>query len=623
MSDDDEIRKKKASRAQTSMAVWVLMAMLITGLGGFGVTNFGSSATAVATVGEVEVEASTYARALSNQVNRLSQQFGQQLTLEEARMFGVDTQVLSSLLSDAALDNEAQRIGLSVGDVTLAARIAREAAFFDVTGKFNADNQRRALEQAGMTVRDYESGLRGDIARSILQAAVVGGASAPAALVDALVAHAGETRGISVVPFSAATLPQQPPAPTEADLTAHYAANIDAFTRAEAKRIAYVALRPADLAASQTVDDAAVQALYQSRLSDYLVPEKRLVERLVYPDDQQAQAAGARLDAGESFETLVADRGLTLADVDLGDVTRSELGAAGEAVFALAAPGIAGPLASDLGPALFRMNGILPAQETTFDQVKAELTLELQTQAAKSAVADQAPAIDDALAGGATLEDLVRDHGMTLATIDFVPGADDNDPITQDPAFAAAANALAEGDFAEAIQLGDGSIVALQFIETVPPTPIPYETVQPEVAAAWQAEKLSLAITEQARAAEAAVAAGADLAAQGAVLTIPSATRDARPEGTTPDVIALAFTMAAGEVRLLDTPDFVGLVRLDSITPIDPTSGDARTRREAFAAQARQGIATDTYDLFSTAMTDQGGISIDQAMINAVQAQMR
>jgi len=623
MSDDDEIRKKKASRTQKSMAVWVLMAMLITGLGGFGITNFGSSATAVARVGEVEVEANAYARALNSQINRLSQQFGQTLTLDEARMFGVDAQVLSNLLSNAALDNEAQRIGLSVGDLTLATRVAQEEAFFDVTRKFNAENQRRALEQIGITVRDYETGLRGDIARSVLQAAVVGGVATPTALIDALVAFSGETRGISVIQFTEATLPQQPAAPTDADLKAHYDTHIQDFTRGEAKRIDYVALRPADLADSQSVDDAAVQALYQSRLSDYMVPEKRLVERLVYPNDLDAQAAKARLDAGESFETLVADRGLSLTDIDLGDVSKSELGAAGEAVFALAAPGVVGPLASDLGPALFRMNGILPAQETTFDQVKAELTLELQTAAAKSAVSDQGAAIDDALAGGATLEDLVRDHGMTLARIDFVPGADDNDPITEDPAFSQAAVALAEGDFAEAIQLDDGSIVALQFVETVPPSPIPFETVRQEVAAAWTADKLAQAIQEQAKAAEAAITGGAELASQGVVLTIPPATRDARPEGTTPDVIALAFTMAAGEVKRIETPDFTGLVRLDSIIPVDPASEDAAARRENFAAQARQGIAANTYGLFSTAMTDQGGIFIDEAMINAVQSQMR
>lgn len=623
MSDDDEIRKKKASRTQTSMLVWVLMAMLITGLGGFGVTNFGTSATAVATVGAVEIEANDYARALRGQINRLSQQFGTQISLEDAKMLGVDAQVLSSLLSNAALDNEAQRIGLSVGDATLAAKLAAEPAFLDVTGKFNADNYKRALDQAGLTVKDYETGLRSDIARSILQAAVVGGVATPKALTEALLAYVGETRGFTLLAFSEASLPTPIAAPSQADLQTFYDAHIASFTRGEAKRIAYVALRPADLAAAQVIEEKAVEELYQSRLPDYVVPEKRLVERLVYPSDAEAQAAKARLDAGESFETLVADRGLALADIDLGDVTRAQLGAAGDAVFALTEPGVVGPLASDLGPALFRMNGILLAQETPLASVKDALKLELQTKAAKTVVADQAPAIDDALAGGATFEELVRDYGMTQATIDYVPGADDNDPIASDAAFVAAAGKLAEGDFPEAIQLDDGSIAALQFVETVPPSPVPLDKILAKVTEAWRADQLAQALTAQAKAAEAAVAAGADLAAQGTVLTIAPVTRDARPEGTTPDVVALAFTMAQGEVKLLDTPDFTGLVRLDSINAADPASEETSLRRKTLEDRARQGLANDTYGLFSTAMTNQGGIKIDQAMINAIQAQLQ
>ncbi|NCM98254.1 MAG: peptidyl-prolyl cis-trans isomerase, partial [Rhodobacterales bacterium] len=106
----------------------------------------------------------------------------------------------------------------------------------------------------------------------------------------------------------------------------------------------------------------------------------------------------------------VAGRGLTLADIDLGDVSQSDLGAAGEPVFALTGPGVVGPLQSDLGPALYRMNAILAAQETSFDQARDQLVVEFQLDAARRAIGDRAEAINDALAGGATLEDLAREQ---------------------------------------------------------------------------------------------------------------------------------------------------------------------------------------------------------------------
>ena len=89
------------------------------------------------------------------------------------------------------------------------------------------------------------------------------------------------------------------------------------------------------------------------------------------------------------FETLVQDRGLSLTDIDLGDVSKIDLAEAGDAVFALTEPGVVGPLTSTLGPALFRMNAILPAQNITLAEVRDTLKAELQTKAAVDAVADR------------------------------------------------------------------------------------------------------------------------------------------------------------------------------------------------------------------------------------------
>ncbi|MFH7450842.1 peptidylprolyl isomerase, partial [Pseudomonas syringae pv. tagetis] len=88
--------------------------------------------------------------------------------------------------------------------------------------------------------------------------------------------------------------------------------------------------------------------LYQSRIDEFQQPERRMVERLVYPSEADAAAAKARLDAGEvSFEQLAAERGLTLTDIDLGERAEAELGAAGPAVFALDQPGVVGPVQTD------------------------------------------------------------------------------------------------------------------------------------------------------------------------------------------------------------------------------------------------------------------------------------
>ena len=622
MSTDDEITRKKSSRVQTSMLVWVLMAMLIAGLGGFGVTNFGRSVTAIGSVGTKDIPVTSYARALRSQINALSKQFGQQMGLKEAQLFGVDQQVLSGLIANASLDNEAQRVGISVGNATVATRVSSDKNFQGLTGKFDAATYKQLLEQNNLSVKDYETGLRDDIARTVLQAAVVGGIKAPDALTNTLYTFAAEKRSFAVLALTEASLPAKIAAPSDADLKAFYDANIASFTRPEAKRITYAALLPADVAPKMDVAEADIQALYDGRKADYSIPEKRLVERLVYPTEDEAKAAKAKLDAGTPFETLVKDRGLELTDIDLGDVTKVDLAAAGDAVFALTGPGVVGPLISTLGPALFRMNAILPAQDTKLADVHDTLKTELQTKAAVASIAEQTSAIQDALAGGATLEDLVKDNGMVLATTDYVAGAADNDAVAADRAFAAAADKLASGDYPEALPLSDGALVALRLDATVPPTPVALDKIKDKVTAAYHADMLAKALTAQAQAAQAAVKAGGDLGTQGIVANIGATTRDGTPAGTTPDVIKAAFAMAAGEVKLIDTPDFTGLIRLDGITPVDMTADAAKTGRDQTATQAQQSLAQDTYELFTTAMTAQGGLTINQSAITSVQAQL-
>ena len=61
-SDPDETVKKKNKGA--SIVVWGLMGLLVLGLGGFGVTNFGGGATSIGSVGGRDIESGDYGRAL-------------------------------------------------------------------------------------------------------------------------------------------------------------------------------------------------------------------------------------------------------------------------------------------------------------------------------------------------------------------------------------------------------------------------------------------------------------------------------------------------------------------------------------------------------------------------------
>jgi len=616
---DDTPRKKKGGR---SLVVWVLVAMLIAGLSGFGVENFGGATAKIGRVGEIEIEANDYAREMQGQINTLTRQFGAPVSMADARSFGVDRQVLAGLVNRAALDNEAARLGLSVGDATVAAELGKISAFQGISGTFDREAYAMTLQQNGTNEAAFEANLRRDVARALLTGAVAGGVVSPAPLTDTLVAYAGEKRGFSLLVLDDTALDAPLAAPTPAEVQAHYDANIATYTRPEAKRVEYAALLPETLAASMEVPEDEVQKAYDARLSEFMIPEKRLVERLVYPDEAAALAAKARLDQGTSFDDLVAERGLTLEDVDLGDVTREELEGAADAVFALTEPGTVGPLPSALGPALYRMNAILAAQETTLDAARPELLQILQTEAAARAIADKVEAIDDALAGGATLQDLSTEFGMTLASTDYAAGAEDNDAITGYTAFRSAADALAEGDFPEAILLEDGGLVAMQLVEILPPSPVPLDKITDKVTEATRAEALARALAAKAAAAKTAVEAGATLESQGNVTAVAPTDRQATLDVGPAVVLETAFQMQPGEIRVIEAGSFVALLRLDSITAAEVTSEEGQEMQDSIRQNLDRSIAEDMAALFTATVGQQAGIALDQAVIDAVNTQL-
>ncbi len=322
-----------------------------------------------------------------------------------------------------------------------------------------------------------------------------------------------------------------------------------------------------------------------------------------------------------SFDDLVAERGLTLDDIDLGDVAQTDLGAAGDAVFALTEPGVAGPVQSDLGPALFRMNAILAAQETSFEDAQETLGAELRTDAARRAIGARIEEIDDLLASGADLEEVAQETAMELATVDYI-ATDTPEGITAYPAFREAADALAEGDFPEVIQLADGGIVALRLDAIVPPTPIPLDEARDDVVAGWQADATAKALSDRAAAILTEVQGGAALGGFGIVSVTRAITRDGFVENTPATLLPTVFAMTEGEVQVIQGDGFTGLVRLDNIQPAETEGEDAAALVDSIELRARQALAQDAFTLFTNALSNEAGIQIDQTAINAVHAQM-
>jgi peptidyl-prolyl cis-trans isomerase D len=608
----------KVSRA----LVWILLGLLVVGLAGFGIGGFGGTARRIGTVGGQEIGVNDYARALRQALQAFSAQAGRPVPLAEAQAFGLDAQVRQRLVTTAALDDLAARIGLSVGDARLAREIRAIPTFQGLSGGFDRAGYRVTLEQNGFTEASFEARVRADLARSVLERAVAAPIQPPAVMAATLYAYAAERRNLSVLRLTEADLTAPLPEPTEADLRAHYAANPDAYTLPETRRIAYAVLLPETLVESIPTDEAALRAAYDQRIDEFVQPERRLVERLAFADAAAAEAARNRLDAGAAtFDDLVAERGLTLADIDLGDVAEADLGEAGPAVFAAEAPAVVGPLPSPLGPALFRINGVLAAEEVTFEEARPELQAELALDAARRAIADRMASLEDRLAAGDTLEDLADEPGMQVGTIEVTAGT--REGLAAYAAFRERAARVRESDFPELFQLEDGGVAAIRLDAVIPPALQPFEDVAATVAEDWRAARLAEAMAARAAEIASAVAAGATLGGFGIVTVHSGLARDGFVEDAPPALIAEAFRLAEGEAAVVAEGPYVAVLRVDAVIAADPAAPEAALATTLFERQIAQGMGEDAFALFARAVENAVPIRLDQGVINAVHARLQ
>jgi [acyl-carrier-protein] S-malonyltransferase len=134
--------------------------------------------------------------------------------------------------------------------------------------------------------------------------------------------------------------------------------------------------------ASVAVDDGEVRAYYERNCDRYRRPEARRVRHVLTTDEPSARGIVDRVLAGEDLAGLAAsesiDRGSRGQGGDLGDIHRGELaGALEDAIFGAPAWAVRGPVRTEHGWHVVRVEGSVPETAVAFDEARAEIEAEL------------------------------------------------------------------------------------------------------------------------------------------------------------------------------------------------------------------------------------------------------
>jgi peptidyl-prolyl cis-trans isomerase D len=278
---------------------------------------------------------------------------------------------------------------------------------------------------------------------------------------------------------------------------------------------------------------------------------------------------------------------------------------------------ISAPLEGDLGPALFRVNGILAAQETTLEEASKELKSQLAADKARRLIDVEIAQIEDLLAAGATLEELSQETDMILESIVYYNGIEVD--ITAYSAFRQAANSISKSDFPEVIRLSDGGILAMRLDDIIAERPQDFEIVRMDLEQAWKDNELSEALALAADKKIAAVKSGEALEVQGGMFQAHS---NLRRDGFLPDkpplVVSRAFELALEDIDKVEGVSEIYIVQLKRIKSGDTATEIAKKAKMQISEQLNQSLSSDIFQIYMSQVQQRATVAINEQSLNAV-----
>jgi peptidyl-prolyl cis-trans isomerase D len=610
---------------------WVsslFLGILALSFGVWGIADIfrGNSDTSVATVGGESIPMELFQRDYRN-VTRAASRQG---PIKPAQARAMGQKVLEGLINEAALDSYIRHYGITVPDEVVSARIRAMPYFQGTLGTFDRQTFQRAIDQAGFTEQSFIEYIRGSLERDQLIGAAAAGLELPPGYARAVFNYLNEARAVQYIslPASAAGAP---PVPSDAQLQAFIAAHRTRFSTPEYREVTYAWIAPEDLASKVKISEAQLQQQYDAQKGQYVIPEKRQLEQITFPDLASAKAARAKIGAGTSFADLAKTRGLSTSEIQIGALSQADLGDRGTAVFALQKDGVSQPLKAPVGYALIHVVSITPGSSRSFAEVKEELRKALAAQLEGSMIADIGNKYIDENSRGQSLQKSAALVGMRVAHIAGVDARGDQPDgskaqLPPEPELLAQIFKAEVGEEGDPFVAKSGSSYVVKVDGVRPPKLKPLDTVRAEATAEWQKEQLATRLAAKAKSLAAQASGRKNLAAAAASVGAQVQTSGVlhRPGPNTPAsapfskaLLGNIFSVPAGQAVYGSSADgnsdIVALVTSVQHPPAMVIS-DAQLRR--FAGQIGQRAGQDIGSALAAAARAKVGVSINQQTVD-------
>jgi peptidyl-prolyl cis-trans isomerase D len=621
--------------------------MVVTLVPGFGSTDFlgggGPAKGVVATVAGSDITTLEVQREARQMVQRQFPQGGAQVAM---LLPYFSSQAAQTLISRSAIVAEAEHLGLRATDDDLRDELQHgiyAPAFFP-EGKFigQAAYEQR-LQQADLTVTQFEQGVKDDILLGKLRNLVAG-----SALVSDAEVHEKFLKDNTKVKFDYAVLHKEDILktlqPADAELKAYYDQHKASYANSipEKRKIKYALIDSARVQAEVQVSQQEIAAYYDQHRDEYRVPEQVNVRQILIKtplagadgkvDDKgieearkKGEEALRQLKAGAKFEDVAkkySDDPSGKTGGSIGWVRRGgfPVPEVDKAAFSLAKGANSDLINAGYAFVILHVDDKQDAHAKTLDEVKGEIEPVIKAQKASQAADAEATALlSQARSGG--LDKAAVAKGLQVVTTDFINRRDSLPGIGNAPALMEAVFSAAEKSPPDESAVPQGFVV-YELLAIKPPATPSFEDIRARVESEFKESRAAALLTQKTQELSDRAKSEHDLKKAAKELGATMKTSDpVLPDGQVPDLGAMtgpasvAFTLKVGEISGPIDTNTSGAV-LSVLERQDPTDQDYAAKKDQIRDSLRQNKQQELFGLFVTNLREQmeksGKIKINQ-----------
>ncbi|HEV7878622.1 peptidylprolyl isomerase [Bradyrhizobium sp.] len=623
--------RKASSNWLGKLVMATVMGVLIISFAVWGIADIfkGFGQSTLAKIGRTEISTEQFRQLYTEKLQQIGRQVGRPVTMDQARAFGLDRQVLQQVIAEAALDDNARQLGLGQSDAQTMRMITSDPNFKGVSGAFDPARFQATIRQVGYTEGRYIAEQRRVSLRRQIANTITAGLEPPKTMIDALVRFQTEQRTIEYVKLDAAQAGTIDPPSPEA-LAAYFDDHKTQFRAPEYRKISFAIITPDEIGKWTTVSDEDAKKIFEERRDRLSTPERRQVSQIVFPNVEEAQAARGRIASGLSFDDLAKERGLNPSDVDLGIIAKSSMidPAIADAAFSLAPDTVSQPAQGRFGTALVKVGKIEPGTQARYESIAPQLKREIAAERARTQIASLHDKMEDERGGGAGVVEAAQKLGLGSVTIDAIDRsgrAPNGQPVTGIPQGLNVVTQAFSSDVGvdnDPIQF-NGGYVWFDVLGITPSRERGIDEVKDQVETRWRDDQVSSRLRAKATEIVQKLNHGAKLADEAASLgrqvdTAAGFRRDATLAGVPTSLIEAAFRTpkdVGAQAPGAGGAEWVVFRVTDvSVPPVDLASDEIKKLKETLL----RGLSDEQVAEYVTKLEAQIGTTINQSALAQV-----